>query len=215
MRKHIAAAILAAGLSLVTTQRAAAQAEPFLGQIAVFPYARGCPQNWAMASGQLMPIAQNTALFSLIGTTFGGDGRTTFGLPNLGARAPIGATAQVPMGAQIGSAAYQGTAIGSGQVTLSAANLPAHSHQLFGTTAATNGNAPNGTLLATYGAAAKIYSATGSPADAPMATNAIGFTGQGQPFAVNIAAPLNIPTQSPALALNYCIALVGIYPSFN
>src|SRR4051794_23515172 len=99
-------------------------AEPFLGEVRIFPFGFA-PTGWAACNGQLLSIAQNTALFSLLGTTFGGDGRVTFGLPNLQGRLPLHA-GQHPGGSQF----YSGEEGGEETVLLNGAQLPVHTHAL-------------------------------------------------------------------------------------
>lgn len=212
MKRLLAIGALVGALSVTATNMAAAQTEPYLGQVAIFTYNWGCPQNWLPADGRSMSVSSNQALFSLLGTTFGGNGSTTFNLPNLGGRAPVGVTPQQPIGAPYGSATASVNATGTGSVTLSTANLPAHTHQLNGTSGPITGNSPKGNLLATYVAAAKVYSATGAPADNAMAANAIGSTGLGQAVPISVTVPVNIPTQSPSLSIYWCVAVSGLYP---
>lgn len=223
MKRMLVIAALAGSLNMATTHMAAAQYEPFIGQLSILPYGGSnpwCPRGWTQASGQLLPISQNAALFSLLGTTFGGNGTTTFALPNLNGRSPIGA-GTLPGGptyvqGQIGGN-VSATVIGNGNTTftLNTNNLPAHTHQLSGSSAASSAgtNTPNGALLPTYAAAGKFYTAQGAPADAPMAANAIGNTGQGLPVVAPVTLSLNVPTQNPYIAINWCIALEGVFPS--
>src|SRR5215204_1510650 len=108
-------------------------ADPFVAEIRIFPFTFA-PSGWAFCQGQLLPISQNTALFSLLGTTYGGDGRTTFGLPDLRGRAPM----HPGQGVGLTSRDWGQTG-GSDTVTLTAAELPSHSHELRGVgTAATS-----------------------------------------------------------------------------
>src|SRR5271156_6356425 len=115
---------------------------PFLGQITLFPYIFA-PYGWALCEGQLLSISQNTALFSLLGTQFGGDGRSNFALPDLRGRAPMG------QGQGPGLASYSvGSQQGGGQVTLTAATIPSHSHGFPAFATAATTNAPIGALPA-------------------------------------------------------------------
>jgi microcystin-dependent protein len=116
-------------------------------------------------------------------------------LPNLSGRAPYGQLAN-------GQGQPIGAVYGNSQVTLTVANLPAHTHQLTATTNATGVASPAGALLPSY-ASGKFYAASGSPANVPMAANAIGFTGSNIPISI----------QSPALSMNWCIAMQGVFPS--
>jgi microcystin-dependent protein len=179
-------------------------AEPFLGEIEAFPF-NFAPKGWAFCAGQILPIQQNTALFSLLGTTFGGDGVRTFALPDLRGRL-ANAFGQGP-----GLQSYQlGEAIGQETHTLILNEMPAggHTHAINatnnGTTNGTNVPSPSVTLGSGYSsqagsAAVAIYGPPGTVAMAPL-----GSTG-GQPH----------ENRMPFLALNYCIALQGIFPSRN
>jgi microcystin-dependent protein len=172
----------------------------FIGEIRIFA-SNFPPKGWAFCNGQILPIVQNTALFSLLGTTYGGDGKSTFALPNLQARFPMHA-GQGPgltprtLGEEVGSAA----------VSLTSAQLPAHSHVMraggaaestdpAGRLPAAPPQPPAGTLQTN-----NIYGGTGNPAG--MAASAIGATGGGQPH----------NNMQPYLALSFIIALQGIYP---
>lgn len=194
MKRSLAAAALACALNMTSAGVASAQ-DQYLGEVRLFGY-NWCPQGWLQASGQLLSIAQNTALYSLYGTNFGGNGTTNFGLPNLTGRAPTGWGTTPP--GQPFAAVY-----GSSSVTLTVQQLPAHTHQLYATSGANTTNTAAGALLPTFPAGQHIYSASGAPADTPMSQTAIGITGANQP----------VQTQSPVLAMNWCVAIVGIYPS--
>lgn len=195
MKRQIATAMLVGALGIAGVNLAAAQ-EPYLGEIRLFGY-NWCPNGWQQANGALLSVNQNTALFSLYGTNFGGNGTTNFGLPNLSGRAPYG-QAFGGMGESFGALYGQST------LSLLVSNLPAHTHQLFGSTANPGIYSPNNALLGTDASTAgKTYAPPGSPASAPMSPTAIGITGSNVPVTV----------QSPALSLNWCVAMVGIYPS--
>ena len=115
-------------------------ADPFVAEIRIFPF-NFAPKGWAFCDGQILPLSQNTALFSLLGTTYGGDGRTTFGLPNLQSKVPIHVGQGHTLGEQGGEPAH----------TLSIAEIPTHTHVASGTSTSTdpNGtNIPTGNLLA-------------------------------------------------------------------
>ena len=195
MRKQLATAILAGVLSIANTQGAGAQfVQQYVGEVRLFAF-NWCPTGWSQAAGALLPIAQNSALFSLLGTNFGGNGISTFGLPNLSNRAPYGQLAN-GMG-QPFAAAY-----GNSQVTLTVGNLPAHTHQLYGTSASPNTNSPGTALLPTLPTAQHFF-ATGASANTAMASTAIAMIGSNIP----------VSTQSPALSMNWCTAVTGVYPS--
>ena len=177
--------------------------DPFLGQINLF----GCnfaPRGWSMCQGQVMSIAQNTALFSLLGTNFGGNGTTTFLLPDLQGRAPIG------FGQGPGLSNYTiGERSGAESAPVAAVSYPAHSHTLFAAAGPGTTNAPSGMIEAegqTGGRGGTInlalYSASGTPT--PLATAALAAAAGGSQPHNNI---------QPYLALNFCIALQGIFPS--
>jgi microcystin-dependent protein len=164
--------------------------EPWLGEIAIFA-GTFPPKGWAFCNGQILPINQNQALFSILGTTYGGDGTVNFALPNLRGRIPL----------QYGTAPFGiynlGQVLGSTTSTLTAAELPAHTHT------ARARSAP-GTLVFPAGAypAGSAAPAYGVPADASMHGNATGSTGGSQAHS----------NMQPYLALHYIIALQGVYP---
>lgn len=164
-------------------------AEPFLSEIRIMSFGFA-PKGWALCNGQLLPINQNQALFSLLGTTFGGDGRVNFSLPNLQGFTPI----------HVGSGHTLGERGGEQAHTLSIAEIPTHTHPA--SASSTNGDspAPTGMLLAAESTA--MY----APADGNLVAlqaATIGNVGGSQ-------AHLNM---QPSLALNFCIALQGIFPS--
>ncbi|MBS0356904.1 MAG: phage tail protein [Proteobacteria bacterium] len=177
---------------------ASAQAEPFIGQImcAGFNFA---PRGWAELNGQLLPIATNTALFSLLGTTYGGDGRVTFGLPDMRGRTLLHAG----MGPGL-SNRDQGEAAGTENQTLVVSNLPPHTHQVapLGSGADATAVSPAGAMPASK-ARTTLYTASG-PA-LPMAATTSSATGSGTPF----------NNMQPYLVVKCFIALEGIFPSRN
>ncbi|WP_026955535.1 phage tail protein [Algoriphagus vanfongensis] len=179
---------------------------PFIGQIELF----GCnfaPRGWAMCQGQLLPISQNTALFSLLGTVYGGDGRTTFGLPDLRSRVVVG------MGNGPGLSNYTlGQKLGVENVTLTQAELPNHTHGLSGVNGNGTSNIPTQNVLAVNNATIERgagpvegNSFANSSANVSMNQFSIGQAGGSLPH----------NNMQPSLSLNYCIALVGIFPSRN
>jgi microcystin-dependent protein len=193
------AGALALAIALTGTagvRPAAAQDEPFLGQIMMVGYTF-CPRGWTEADGQLLPISSNSALFSLYGTTYGGDGRTTFALPDLRGRVPMHTGSGPGL-----SPRQMGQAGGTETNTLTAGNMPAHSHSLNALSANGTTPAPGGNLIA--GAGREVIYGSGTP-DAQMSGNAIGSAGGGQ--AVNNLQPFQV--------VRYCVALQGIYPSRN
>lgn len=174
--------------------------EPFLGEIRIVGF-NFAPQGWAFCNGQLLPIAQNMALFSLLGTTYGGNGTTTFALPNLQGRLPMH-WGQGPglTGRSLGEMA------GTETVVMNAQQLPAHVHTV--TPLASSGlatqTAPNGAVLAA-GLGSKEARFANEAGDAPMAAFNSGNAGGNQPLGI----------MNPFLALSFIIAIQGIYPSRN
>ncbi len=165
---------------------------PFIGEIRTFAITF-VPRGWAECDGRLLPIAPNTALFSLLGTNYGGDGRTTFGLPDLRDRAPM----HVGNGPGL-TPRRQGDSGGEATVTLTTAQVPAHGHPMTAAGPA-NTNDPVGAAPATA-PTVQQYHAPGDPT--PVAANAIGPTGGSQPH----------DNVQPSLAVRYFIAVQGIYP---
>ena len=172
--------------------------EPFLGEIQIFGF-NFAPRSWAMCNGQIMPISQNTALFSLLGTFYGGDGRTTFGLPNLQGQA-VNAVGQGP-----GLSPYvMGENVGTELVTLQTTEIPSHNHTAYVFS--------QGDDTKRFGAPAANYApcvpANISPFIVAQSTNGffpintLGNTGGGQAHS----------NQQPYMAMNFCIALEGIFP---
>ena len=168
---------------------------PFLSEIKLVSF-NFAPRGWAMCNGQLLPINQNQALFSLLGTTYGGDGRVTFALPDLRARMPMHTGAGHGLGERAGEESH----------TLTAAELPAHQHGgMKGSNDLANANVAGGALpAARVRGAIAHYGAAGS-ADVPMNPASVSGAGGGQPH----------NNMQPYLALNYVIALQGIFPSQN
>ena len=164
-------------------------AEPFLSEMRCMSFVFA-PKGWALANGQLLPINQNQALFSLLGTTFGGDGRVNFALPDLRGRVPIHVGAGHTLGEKGGEQAH----------TLSQAEMPEHVHVLNASSTDGNTNLPGGALFAT---AANVYGAAASLITILAGT--VTNTGGSQ-------AHLNM---QPFLTLSWCIALQGIFPSPN
>ena len=167
--------------------------EPFLGEIRIFPL-NFAPRGWAACDGQLLPINVNTALFSILGTTFGGDGKITFGLPNLQGKIPLGAGAGPGL-----TPRNLGESAGTESVTLSLNQLPPHSHAAKCNSGNGNQYGPANHYWAQDAAGAKEYGATGT---GQMSAAAIGSAGGSQPHG----------NLQPYTAVNYCIALTGIFP---
>jgi microcystin-dependent protein len=159
---------------------------PFLGQITTFGFGFP-PKGWAACNGQLLAINQNQALFALLGVQFGGDGRTTFALPNLQGAFPLCVNSQYPIGAAGGQTAH----------TLIASEMPAHTHAVAASSAA-DAEVPAANYPGTF---------TGAFLDSANTTLSPGSTAGGSSQPHN-----NMP---PYLAINFCIALTGIFPSRN
>ena len=173
--------------------------EPFIGEIKIFA-GSFAPRGYAFCDGQLLPINQNTALFSILGTTYGGDGRTTFGLPDLRGR--------IPMHPGHGPGLSQrrlGERAGQESVTLSESQMPVHAHSAQGTQETADSNSPMNALWATtQGNGKKLYDGSPTP-NAAMNPGAIGNSGGGQGH----------ENKQPYLCVNFIIALQGVFPSRN
>ncbi|HBK57643.1 MAG TPA: phage tail protein [Xanthomonadales bacterium] len=170
-------------------------AQPFISEIRLFgfPFA---PKGWALCEGQTLSIAQNQALFALIGTTYGGNGMTTFNLPDLRGRTPLHTSASIPLGAVAGSES----------VTLISSEMPQHTHAVSATSDQSNFrnfdaavfasaiNTQDGLPVNAYGSATNLV---------PLNAGSVSMTGGNQPHS----------NLQPSLVLNFCIALVGVFPS--
>lgn len=166
---------------------------PYLGQISATAFGFA-PKGWALCNGQLLPISQNQALFSLLGTQFGGDGRTNFALPDLRGRVPMHVDGFNPVGQGVGASA----------VTLQASNLPAHGHAVKASTDLANSAVPGGKVPAARPRAGPVVYGTGrNTPDVTLHADSIGDTGGTQPH----------DNMQPSLGLNFIIALQGIFPS--
>lgn len=166
-------------------------AEPFLSEIRIMSF-NFAPKGWALSNGQLLPINQNQALFSLLGTTFGGNGQTNFALPDIQGRTPIHVGSDFTLGEKGGEQAH----------TVSINEMPTHTHTVNATSITATTNNPSNTLLTAQSTAANLYGSAGSNLVA-MSQAMVGNTGGSQ-------AHLNM---QPFLTLNFCIALQGIFPS--
>jgi microcystin-dependent protein len=170
---------------------------PYLGQLKIVAFGFA-PKGWAMCNGQLLPINQNQALFSLLGTTYGGNGTTTFALPNLQGRAPIHAGNLQPSGSyQIGDAA------GETAHTLIQPEMPAHTHELVTVSAAATAGGPG--PIAKFAGATTMPYRTAPASLVGMNSTAMAAAGSSQPH----------ENRQPYLAINYIVALQGIFPSRN
>jgi microcystin-dependent protein len=170
-------------------------AEPFLSEIRIMSFGFA-PKGWALCNGQLLPINQNQALFSLLGTTYGGNGQTNFGLPNLQSRTPI----------HVGSGHLLGEVGGEQAHTLNMSEMPTHTHAGIASTtmaAQGTGNTPNNTKILGQARASFLYGpATGLTMMDPREISNVGGSQAHQ-------------NMQPFLVLNFCIALQGIFPSQN
>jgi microcystin-dependent protein len=166
-------------------------AEPFLSEIRIMSFGFA-PQGWAQCNGQLLPINQNLALFSLLGTTFGGDGRVNFALPDLRARTPI----------HVGSGHTLGERGGEQAHTLSIAELPTHTHAANVSSTPASATIPSNSLVLAQPAYEVYRAPTSLGTMAPATVASVGGS----------QAHLNM---QPFLALNFCIALLGPFPSPN
>ena len=165
--------------------------EPFIGEIRPFGF-NFAPRGWAFCDGQLLPISQNTALFSILGTTYDGDGRTSFGLPDLRGRVPIHDGNDIRLGQKAGQE----------HVTLTSAGMASHHHSVNASSDAAAGNTLSGGVLA-QSVDGTIYA--GAANLAAMNSSDIKSTGGG-------GAHENM---QPYLTISYCIALQGLFPSRN
>lgn len=166
---------------------------PFLGEIMITSFGFP-PKGWAFCDGRMLPINQNQALFSLLGTTYGGDGRVTFSLPDLRGCTPM----------HVGSGHNLGERSGEQSHTLSMGELPAHVHDLQATSAQATTSTPSASVLLAQSTASSLY----GPADsniAAMAPSSPSPVGGSQAH----------PNMQPFLVLSFCIALVGVFPSRN
>jgi microcystin-dependent protein len=166
-------------------------AEPFLGEIRMMSF-NFPPKGWALANGQVLPINQNQALFSLFGTMYGGNGQTTFAIPNLRGQVPI----------HFGSGFTQGETAGQTSHTLTTAEMTAHTHVAQGTTTNADQPVPTGNFL---GAANNMY----APA------NAGGLTTLDPSSVSNVGGSQPHENMQPYLTISFCVALQGIFPSRN
>jgi microcystin-dependent protein len=172
--------------------------QPYLGQIMLTPYTFA-PRQFAQCNGQLLPINQNQALFALLGTIYGGDGVTTFKLPDLRSRTPIG------MGTAPSGTLYPiGMLAGSENVTLLGTQIPQHTHSSSYSTTASTARSPTNGLFGTTGSNPIYVTASGAPQ-----------VGLNQATVSPAGNNLPHPNIQPYLALNFCIALYGAFPARN
>jgi microcystin-dependent protein len=167
-------------------------AEPFIGEIRAFGF-NFPPRGWLTCDGSLLPIAQFQTLFAILGTTYGGDGRTNFGLPDLRGRVPV----------HRGGSTVLGQKDGAETVTLQANELPSHSHGLVASADPASTNIASGSVLANPGGGKNLYGPAG--ASVAMSNDSIANGGGGQAH----------NNMQPYLVINYCIAIDGLFPSRN
>ncbi|CAG7633741.1 phage tail protein [Paenibacillus allorhizosphaerae] len=169
-------------------------AEPFLAEIRMFSFSFP-PKGWAHCNGQLMPINQNQALFSLLGTTYGGDGQVNFALPDLRGRVPVHFGQGIVLGQRAGEEAH----------TLIHSEMPAHTHAVKASRGIASSKSVSGQTWATTAASSYNTQSALSPGDGALQVNAVTNTGASQPH----------ENRQPYLTINFCIALIGIFPSQN
>ncbi|MGC9368803.1 MAG: phage tail protein [Paracoccaceae bacterium] len=208
--RFVVALSAATALLGATGDAAMAGPEPYVGEITMIG-GNFCPEGWVDADGRLLPISQFTTLYSLLGTMYGGDGRTTFGVPDLRSRIPLG----IGTGPGL-MTVTQGQEGGRETVVLDQGHLPMHTHSatseansaLNATTQRTDTNSPNGSRLgelpnaAGYAAAGAFDAALEAGSVTTTVTTTIGSAGGGQPFSV----------LQPYIGIRFCIASQGIYP---
>ncbi|MGB8858334.1 MAG: tail fiber protein [Ilumatobacteraceae bacterium] len=167
-------------------------ADPFLSEIRMFSFGFA-PRGWALCDGQLLPINQNQALFSLLGTTYGGNGQTNFALPDLRSRVPI----------HIGPGFALGQRAGEQVHTLSVAEMPTHAHSLQATTSTSTAGSPGAAVVLANSTGANLYASAANLV--AMDPTSLADAGASQPH----------ENRQPFLAITMCIALQGIFPSQN
>jgi microcystin-dependent protein len=194
---HRRAALVAWILALAALlHAAAARAQPHIGELRLLPYGF-CPVGWLEADGRLLPIPEYETLFFLYGTTFGGDGVSSFALPDLRGRVPVARGAGSGL-----TPRTLGEADGSEAITLTLAQLPAHAHAAGASGEAPNATSPAGNLPARKSRTPIYRISVDPPAVTPRAADAVGPAGGGQPVD-------NVP---PYTVLRWCVSLFGIFP---
>ncbi len=192
MRPKMLGAVAALALGMGSSSAIAQATIPNVGDIMLVGFAY-CPSGWDEAAGQLLAIAQYPTLYQRYMTTYGGDGKTTFALPDLRGRVPL-ETGQGPGLAYVAL----GEKLGASTTTLTVAQMPSHSHQLMAATTGPESNLPSGGLLASYPEATPIYTDKGQ-VNQRLNAGSIASIGQDQPYS----------NFQPTLAMRYCVALTG------
>lgn len=188
--KSLAAAACAAVLAAAATP-AAAQVDQYVGSLFQFGM-NWCPDGWLPANGQLLAISQYSPLYALYGTTYGGDGQVTFALPDLRERMPVSYNNNLPIGASTGSPS----------ATVLNSELPMHSHGFNGDDTGPVGPSPNGAMLGMFPNTSPVYAASSAPPVTAMNPRMLQPAGGSQ----------SVDTQSPVLAVSWCVAYEGVFP---
>ncbi|MFH1796461.1 MAG: tail fiber protein [Pseudomonadota bacterium] len=194
---RVAAFALGAVAATLSSEGAIADSQPYVGEVMIVPYTY-CPVNFLEANGALLPIGDYDVLFNLYGTTFGGDGQTTFALPDLRGRLPIHA------GTGPGLSNYiLGQSGGAESVFLTTTNLPFHSHSVQATNSTSDKTGPGGKFLALASSGVSVYHE--GPANKVMDPAMLGMVGSNLPVSV----------QDPYLTMRICVSVFGLFPSQN
>lgn len=174
--------------------------DPYIGEIRLFPYGRGAPSNWQLCDGSLLPISEYETLYTLLGTTYGGDGQNSFGVPDLRGRVPI------HQGQGRGLSNYVlGQMSGTETVTLTTMQMPVHTHIAIASAGAGTSATAAGNLLATVAGEPFYVDMDTGGTIYPLPTNSVAPSGGNQGH----------DNTAPTLPLNYCIAFNGVWPSQN
>ncbi len=194
---RVAALALGAFAATLPIEHALAGGQPYVGEVIVVPY-NFCPVNFLEANGALVAISEYDTLFTLYGTTYGGDGQVTFAMPDLRGRLPIHA------GTGPGLSNYTlGQSGGAESITLNTTNLPSHSHSVLATNSTSDKTGPGGKFLALASNSISLY--FDGPSNRQMDPTMLGLAGTNQPVSV----------QDPYLAMRICVSAAGIFPSQN
>lgn len=202
-RSMLMAAAAVVGLSSAVAGSAIAGNNPYQGQIQAVGM-NWCPQNWVKLDGQLLSIAGNSSLFSLLGTHFGGDGYTNFALPDLRGRSPVGASLASPPPPPLPALGI-GDKGGHQRGQIIMPNLPPHTHQIIATQSDPAVSSPSGAAIPTIPDATRLSYTHAAPGSAQMFDGVVGVSGRSTTF----------PLYQPSLSITYCIATSGRYPPRN